>query len=285
MDIVVVMGDPLVSVFVAVVRLTESEDVALPVADPGFVVVLPPGPGRLAWEAVVEDVSVVPGLALPVERVVVEVLVLSEISDELPVLAGVVAVPLGELPPALLEVPAEVDGAEPVALPEGTGKVSEMINVVVPEVGELEVSEIVFILDVLAEEETVNPPEVCVPESDEPDELIVVVSLLVTEEEIEIEGSIVAESVDEGITDDPEEFPETVANVVKEIVEVVCPTGTVLLPDIVVIRVESFVHVLVPLAVYPERGLGDIDHDELGPPEEPIDTVKLLLGGGSVNPG
>ncbi|GAW16469.1 hypothetical protein ANO14919_058980 [Xylariales sp. No.14919] len=165
---------------------------------------------------------------VPAELVVVEVLGRPEVTDKLPLLVGIVAVELGELPPELLEAVADV-----VALPEETVNVSEMINVVVLvvlEVSQLEVSESVFILDVPAEEETVDPPEVHVLDLDEPVELVAVAFPLVAEEEIETVGSVVADSVHEGITDEPEAFPETVADVVKETV---------------VTRVESLVHVLV----------------------------------------
>ncbi|KAI0419709.1 hypothetical protein F5X98DRAFT_372722 [Xylaria grammica] len=165
---------------------------------------------------------------VPAELVVVEVLAPPEVTDKLPLLVGIVAVELGELPPELLEAVADV-----VALPEETVNVSEMINVVVLvvlEVSQLEVSESVFILDVPAEEETVDPPEVHVLDLDEPVELVAVAFPLVAEEEIETVGSVVADSVHEDISDEPEAFPETVADVVKETV---------------VTRVESLVHVLV----------------------------------------
>ncbi|RWA04203.1 hypothetical protein EKO27_g10899 [Xylaria grammica] len=179
---------------------------------------------------------------VPAELAVVEVLAPPEVTGKLPLLVGIVAVGLSELPPELLE--AVVDA---VALPEEIVNVSEMINVVVLEVSQLEVSESVFILDEPAEEETVDPPEVHVLDPDEPDELVAVAFPLVAEEEIETVGSVVADSVHEGITDELEAFLETVADVVKETVEVVCQTGTVVLPETVVTRVESLVHVLVPV--------------------------------------
>ncbi|KAI0536859.1 hypothetical protein GGR58DRAFT_527951 [Xylaria digitata] len=264
MGIVVVMGEPLVSVLVTVVRLAESEDVLLPVADPEFVEVfsleLP------VWEVVVEDASVVPGLALPSELVVAEVLALSEVVDELSLLAGVVAVVLSEVLPALLEVSAEVDGPESVALPEETEEVSETVNVAVLEVSKVEVSEAVVVLGVPAEEEMVDPPEVSVSVPDElaePDELVVVISPLVVEEETETSS-------------------EMVDKVAEEEVEVVWLTGTVVLLEIVV---ESVIPMSVLLTVDPGRELEDVDPDELGPLEEPVGTVKLSVGVGKVITG
>ncbi|KAI1425206.1 hypothetical protein F5Y12DRAFT_784859 [Xylaria sp. FL1777] len=264
-----------VSVLVTVVKFQELEDVSLPVADPEFIVVLPLEPGRLAWELVGEDVAVVSELALPAELPEVAVLALLKIMDEPLLLVGIGAVGLGELPPALVKVPVDIDGVALVALPEGRVNVSEMVNVAVLEVVQLEVSDVVFILDAPFEEETTIPLEICVPEPDDPNEVIVVGFMPVTEEGGEIVGSVVVESVPESIPDDQEMFPEAVVCIVREMVEVVCRIGTVVPPEIVVTGVDSLDPMLALLAVDPGRELED----------KLINVVKLLLGGGRVNPG
>ncbi|KAI0458168.1 hypothetical protein F5B21DRAFT_520082 [Xylaria acuta] len=73
--------------------------------------------------------------------------------------------------------------------------------------------------------------------------------------------------------------------VVKKMVDVVSQTGTVMLPEIVIILAEPLVPIVALLAVDPQEGLEDVDHDEPDPLEEPVDAVGLLLSGGSVNPG
>ncbi|KAF2966608.1 hypothetical protein GQX73_g6948 [Xylaria multiplex] len=157
MGIVVVIGDPLVSVLVTVVRVTELEDVSLPVVDPEFVEVLPPE--LPVWEGVVEA-----------ELVVAEVLALSE-------------------------VPAEVDDSGSVALPEEAVEVSELVNVAVLEVSKVEVSEGVLAEDEMVDPLEVSV--LVLDELSEPDELVAVTSPLVADEETETESPELVDEVAE----------------------------------------------------------------------------------------
>ncbi|KAI8948389.1 hypothetical protein F4801DRAFT_604461 [Xylaria longipes] len=285
MDIVVVMAAPFTSVPVTVVRIPELEDVSLAVVEPEFVAVLSsPGPGGLPREVVVEIVCVTPVLGLTAELLVIGALALSEIVDELPLFVCLVEVELDEPLLALLEVVVDVDGADPVALPEGTENVSEMIDVVVPETGPLEVGDVVSILEEPFDEEGVDTPEVCVPEFGGPDELVAVPLAPVAEEEVMVVGSVMTESVHEGENTDEDELLEVEFCVVKKMVDVISQTGIVR-PEIVVILAVLLVPIVALLTVDPEEWLEDVDHDEPDQPEEPVDAPGMLLGGGSVNPG
>ncbi|KAI0425385.1 hypothetical protein F5Y09DRAFT_346750 [Xylaria sp. FL1042] len=271
MDMVVVIVDEVVPVLVTVVELSVLEDVSLPVVDVELVLLLPLGLG-LTWEDdVVDNVSAVLELALPAELLVVEVLALVEMSDEPLPLVEIGVVELGELSLTLLEIPVDIDGVVPVVLSEGTENVPEIVIVVASEAVQLEA------LGAPLGEETVNPVAVFALESDSPDEVIVVVTPLVMEGVFETVSSVVAESVCEGIADDPEEFPEIGVCVVKKMVEVVSETRVVVLPEMEATDVELLDPVLVLLTIDPERELEGID-----PPERLVDIVKLLLG---VNPG
>lgn len=286
MDIVVVRGTPFVSVLVRVVKTPELEDASLAVVDwESVAVVFPPGPGWLVGEVVVEVVCVAPVLGLPAKLLAVGMLEPSEIVDELPLLVGVVAVELDEPLLMLFKVAVGADGTGPVALPEGMENVPVIINVVVLETDPLEVGDVVFIPEALPGEEAVGKLEVSVLEFDELDELIVVPSPLTAEEEDKVVGSVMTESVDEGEEVDEDEFLEIELCVVKKMVDVVPQTGIVVSPNIVVILAEPFVHIVALLAAGPEDRLEDGGPGEWGPPEEPVGTVGLLLGGGSVNPG
>ncbi|KAI1747255.1 hypothetical protein F4782DRAFT_552442 [Xylaria castorea] len=285
-EIVDVVATPFVSVLVTVVRIPEPEDASLTVVDPEFVtVVFSPGVGWLVWDVVVEVICVVPVMGLPAELLVLGILALFEPVGELPLLVDVVEVELDEPLLALFKAVVDIDDPRPVTLPEGMEEVSVMINVVVFETGPLEVGDVVSVFEVLLEEEGVEAPGVCVLEVDEPDELIAVPPPLVAEEEVKVVGSVMAESVHDGEPDDQGGPLETELCVVKNIVDVVSQTGTVMLPEIVVTLAAPLVPIVALLAVDPEEGLEDVDHDEPDPPGEPVNAVGLLLGGGSVNPG
>ncbi|KAI0863453.1 hypothetical protein F4860DRAFT_511846 [Xylaria cubensis] len=283
-DIVDIIGTPFVSVLVTVVRISELEDVLLTVVDPEFViVVLSPGVGPLAPEVVVEAVCVEPVIG-PTEVLVIGVPALSEPVEELPLLIGVVEIELDELLLALFDAVIELDDPRLVVVPEGIEKVSEMMDVVILEIGPLEVGDVVSVFEAVLEEERVDTPEVCVPEVDEPDKLVIDSLPPVGKEEVKLVGSVVIEFVNDGEPDDQGELPEIELRVVKKIVDVVSQTGTVTLPEIVVIA-ETLVPVTALLAVDPERGFEDVDHDEPEPPGGTVNAVGMLLGGGSVKPG
>ncbi|KAJ2969563.1 hypothetical protein NUW58_g9959 [Xylaria curta] len=246
MGIVVIAGLPLTSVLVTVVTLTELEDV---LGDSEFGVVLQLEPRGPVWEPVVEVASVVPVSELPVEALA-EVPALPGTVDEVPLPAGMVVVELDQPPLMLFEPVANVDDAEPVALSEGTGKVSEIVKVIVLDVGQVEIDDVVFILEAPLEEEAIHPPE------EELDKLAIVPLPFVAEEEIEIVGSVMVGSVPEGVINDSE-LPEAEVCVVSGVVGVVPQAGVVVLIDMAVMIV------IEPLT----------------------STVELLLSGGSVNPG
>ncbi|KAI1741970.1 hypothetical protein F4680DRAFT_446519 [Xylaria scruposa] len=180
-----------------------------------------------------------------------------------------------------------------VAVPEGIEKVSVMINVVVLELGPLEVGDVVSMFDAVFEEERVDAPVVCVPEVNEPDKLGDDPLPPVVEEEVKV-GNVMIESVHDGEPDDQDELPEIEFPeielpeielcVVKKMVVVVSQTGTVTLPEMVV-TAETLVPVTTLLAVDPEKGLEDVDHDEPVPPGGTVNAVGVILGGESVNPG
>ncbi|KAI0551482.1 hypothetical protein F4679DRAFT_593609 [Xylaria curta] len=283
-DIVDVIGTPFVSVLVTVVKISELEETSLTVVDPEFViVVLSPGVEPLAPEAVVEAVCVAPVMG-PTEVLVIGLSSLFEPVEEPLLLIGVVGVELDELLFALLEVVVDLDDLRLVAVPEGIEKVSEMINVVVLEIGPLEVSDVVSMFDAVLEEERVDAPEVCVPEVDETDKLVADPLSPVVEEEVKVVGNVMIESVHDGEPDDQDELLEIELCVVKKMVVVVSPTGTVTLPEIVV-TAETLVPVTTLLAVDPEKDLEDADHDEPDPPGGTVNAVGVLLGGGRVNAG
>ncbi|KAI0808666.1 hypothetical protein GGR55DRAFT_679885 [Xylaria sp. FL0064] len=263
-----------VPVPVTVVELSVLEDVSLPVAGPEFIAVLPLEPG-LAWEVVaVDNVSVTLELAVPIGLVVVvvEVPALLEFADEPLLLVGIGAVELGELPLMVLEVPIDIDGVVLIVLSVLSGGM-EISIVVTPEA---------VSLDAPREEETPNPVAVDAPKSDGPDGVITVVTPLVTAEVVEIVRSVVAEPVPADIADEKEEFPGIGLCIVKKIVEVVPETGVVVPLGMVATDVELLDTMPVLLTGDPERELEDMD-----PPEELVDAVKLLLllGGGSVYAG
>ncbi|KAI0440153.1 hypothetical protein F4803DRAFT_553370 [Xylaria telfairii] len=288
MGIVVVMGTPFEPVLVRIEKTPEPEDVSLAVIDwESVAVVFPPGPGWPVREVVVEVVCAVPVSGLPVELLVVRTLEPLEIVDEPPLLVGVVVIELDEPLLVLFEVAVGIDGTGPVAIPEGTETVPEMINVVALETDPLEVDDNVFIPEALPEEEAVGKPVVSVLEFDELDELdeLIVVPPPLTTEEDKVVGSVMAESVDEGEEVNEDKFPEIEFCVVKKMVDVVSQTGIVVSPDMVVILAEPLVPIVALLTANPEEWLEDGDPGESGPPGEPVDTVGLLLSGGSVNPG
>ncbi|KAI1348827.1 hypothetical protein F5Y01DRAFT_317325 [Xylaria sp. FL0043] len=246
MDIVDVIVGKLVPVLVTVVELNVLEDVSLPVAGPEFIAVLPLGPGP-AWEVLaVDNVSVTPELALPVELAVAGVLALFETAVEPLLLVGIGEVELGELPLMLLEVPI---GVVLIVLSGGI----EISIVVTPEA---------VSLDAPREEETPNPVAVDAPESDGPDGVIIVVTPLVTEEVVEIVDGVVAEPVPGEIADEKEEFPGIGLCIVKKIVEVVPETRVVVPLGIVATDVELLDTVPVLLTVDPEKELEDIEPPE-----------------------
>ncbi|KAI1361114.1 hypothetical protein F5Y08DRAFT_348186 [Xylaria arbuscula] len=161
----------LVSVLVTVLVVNEPEELPLSVADPEVIEVLPFDPGPLLCEVISEDVPVTLEPVLPDELLAPEVVAVLEPVDDTLLLIDVIAVEFGELPLTLVEVPVDVDNADPVSLPEDTDGVPEMVNVEVPTVVQLRDGEVMFILDEPPEEGTAHPLEVRdVPEPDGPDE-------------------------------------------------------------------------------------------------------------------